>query len=119
MLLSQLGYQMSHLIVTIPIVAFSLKSYDLVPKLAPKGLEIRPVVHVLCMRTVGRTSQKQKNIVYLNMSELLDCPFVRLLSMTTWYALHGITFLSAKTLRQTTRHAYEARFLDTRDGYVT
>ena len=118
MLLSQLGYQMSHLIVTITIVAFSLKSYDLVPKLAPKGLEIRPVVHVLCMRTVGQTSQTQKNIVYLNMSELLDCPFVRLLSMTTWYALHGITSLSAKTLRQTTRHAYEARVLGTRDGYV-
>ena len=76
MLLSRLGYQMSQLVVTITIVAFRLKSYDLVSKLTPKGLEIGPVVHVLCMRTVGQTSQTQKNTIYLDMSELIDCSFV-------------------------------------------
>ena len=35
-----------------------------------------------------------------------------------WYALHGITSLSAKTLRQTNRRAHEAQVLETRDGYI-
>ena len=35
-----------------------------------------------------------------------------------WYALHGITSLSAKTLRQTNRRAHEAQVLETRDGYM-
>ena len=38
------------MIVTVAVVSLRLKGYDLVPKLAPKGLEIGTVVHVLCTR---------------------------------------------------------------------
>ena len=37
------------MIVTIPVVALRLKSYDILSELAPKGLEIGTVVHVLRM----------------------------------------------------------------------
>jgi hypothetical protein len=33
--------------ITIPIVALRLKGYDLLPKLAPKSLEIGSVIHML------------------------------------------------------------------------
>jgi hypothetical protein len=40
------------------------------------------------------------------------------MNAATQYALHGIMSLSAKMLRQTNRHAFEARVLDTRDRYI-
>ena len=45
--------QESHLIVTVTVVAFQLKSYDLLPKQVPKGLEFGSVVHVLCVHAGG------------------------------------------------------------------
>jgi hypothetical protein len=46
-------FNKSLLIVTVAVVSLRLKSYDLVPKLVPKGLEIGTVVHVLCTRVGG------------------------------------------------------------------
>ena len=54
MLFSQLNLSWKvHLIVTIAVVALRLKSYDLLSELAPKGLEIGTVVHVLRMHVSG------------------------------------------------------------------
>lgn len=45
--------QKGHFIITIPIVALRLKSYDFLPKLAPENLEVRAVIHMLCVHTRG------------------------------------------------------------------